>query len=96
MIKKPIRYLSLFLVFLGMNLYAEQGLQAKGHLVPVILNAGEHLLSGKGRDGKIQLEDGTMFKALPSDAAKNFDEQSYEEHITFSPNPIQMVDQNFM
>ena len=87
MVKKPIRYLSLFLVCLGMNLYAEEGLQVKGYSVLVIPKPGEHILSGKGRDGKIQFEDGTMFKALPSDAAKVFDEWSYREHITFLPNP---------
>lgn len=77
----------MLLVLVGIELRAEDGLHAKGHLVPIILNAGEHLLTGKSRDGKIQLHDGTMFKSLSSDSAKVFEEWDYHEHITFSSNP---------
>jgi hypothetical protein len=76
-----------FLTFLAINLYATEGLHAKGHQVPVILNGGEHLLVGKSRDGKIQIEDGAMFKALSSDAVTVYENWDYNEHITFSPNP---------
>ncbi len=85
--KKPLIYFSMLLVFLGMHLYAEDGLRAKGNLVPVILNAGEHLLTGKSRDGKIQIEDGTILKAISPEQSKVFNEWDYHEHIAFSPNP---------
>ncbi|QVL56923.1 MAG: hypothetical protein KFB93_05930 [Simkaniaceae bacterium] len=77
----------MLLVFLGIELHANQGLHAKGHLVPIILNAGEHLFIGRSRDGKIQLEDGTRLQAISSEAAKVSEEWDYNEHITFSPNP---------
>lgn len=80
-------FLSAFLIFLAVNVCADEGLHAKGRQVPVILNGGEHLLVGKSRDGKIQIEDGTMFKALSSEAATIFEDWDYHEHITFSPNP---------
>lgn len=79
--------LSAFLMLLAVNLYADEGLHAKGRQVPVILNGGEHLLVGKSRDGKIQIEDGAMFKALSSEAATVYEDWDYNEHITFSPNP---------
>ena len=87
MIKKSFIYFSILLVFLGIQLHAEDGLHAKGHLVSIILNAGEHLLTGKSRDGKIQFEDGAMLKVLKLDKGKIADGWDYHEHITFLPNP---------
>lgn len=80
--------LSVFLVLLGINLAADEGLYAKGRQVPVILNGGEHLLVGKSRDGKVQIEDGAIFKAVTStEAATVYEDWDYHEHVVFSPNP---------
>jgi hypothetical protein len=78
---------SVFLMFLSINLYAKEDLRAKGMRNPVDLEASEHLLLGKSRDGKIQLEDGTIFKILSSDAETVFEEWDYNEYLTFSANP---------
>ena len=87
MMKKSFIYLSILLAFLGIQLQADEPLHSKGHLVPVILNAGEHLLTGKSRDGKIQIENGLILKVLKSDELKVTDEWEYHEHLSITHNP---------
>lgn len=87
MIKKSFIYLSTLLTVFCTQMRADEGIHSNGHLIPVILNAGEHLLTGKSRDGKIQLENGLILKVLSSDEQKVSDDWEYHEHLSISPNP---------
>ena len=61
----------------------------------ILLNAGEHLLCGKSRDGKIEFEDGTQFKALSSEALKVYEEWEYHDHLAVTPNTLPMGGSEF-
>ncbi|MCB1082439.1 MAG: hypothetical protein KDK63_04770 [Chlamydiia bacterium] len=86
-----MKSLPLALAFLvGTYLYGSSGLHARGHHIPVapteILSGGDHLLYGKGGDGKVQIEDGTLFDVHEADASK-VSKWKYGDVIAISPNP---------
>ena len=56
----------------------------------ILLNAGEHLLCGKSRDGRIELQDGTQFKALSAEAMKVYEEWDYHDHLSITRNTMPM------
>lgn len=56
----------------------------------VLLNAGEHLLCGKSRDGKIEMQDGTQFKALSAESMKVYEEWDYHDHLSITRNTLPM------
>jgi len=53
----------------------------------IILGDGEHLLCGKSRDGKIELENGAQFKVIPGEVEKVMEEWYTYDYLSFSPNP---------
>ena len=85
--KKILSTITLFFFFFS-ELLAWKA-QPPGALPPepiILLNAGEHLLCGKGRDGKVELEDGTQFKVLPTEALHIYEEWKYHDHISVTCN----------
>ena len=78
--------------FLEAGLFAWQVNPAETKPPPplVLLNPAEHLLCGKGRDGKIEFEDGTKFKVLSAEASKVYEDWDYYDHLSVTPNVMPM------
>jgi len=89
--KKILSIFSLFF-FLEAGLFGWQVNPAETKPPPplVLLNAAEHLLCGKSRDGKIEFEDGTKFKVLSAEALKVYEEWDYYDHLSVTPNVMPM------
>ena len=88
MLKRVIELLVLAVCF-GTSLYGRAAHPSK-NVTPtekILLSPGEHILCGSSRDGKIEFEDGSIFKALPGDASRVFENWQYKDQITFSHNP---------
>ncbi len=80
----------LFLVGTQLAAWQSQPPGAKSPAPIFLLNAGEHLLCGKSRDGKIELQDGTQFKALSAEAMKVYEEWDYHDHLSITRNTMPM------
>lgn len=80
---KKISLSIVFSIVLGVSLFAKEIFPVE----KVLLNPGEHHLCGKSHDGKIELEDGTLFKALSSDIETVYKTWNYQDLIAFSHNP---------
>jgi len=63
------------------------GQEEKNEFEEILLSHGEHILRARSRDGKMMLEDGSQFEALPAEATTVFQYWEYKDLITFSHNP---------
>lgn len=87
--KKTLQILTLLLMMeLPLIAKGEQPAVAKPPTPMLLLNAGEHLLCGKSRDGKIEFEDGTQFKAISSEALRVYEDWEYHDHLVVTPNTL--------
>ncbi|MCB1107364.1 MAG: hypothetical protein KDK76_04630 [Chlamydiia bacterium] len=96
MMKKILSFITLFLCTGSLvEGWQPQSPAAQPPAPLILLNPGEHMLCGKSRDGKVELEDGSKFKALSGDALKIYEEWSWHDHLTVTPNTMLMGGSDF-